>query len=123
MGDKKIRRKTGEKMNVTFTNKAVEKLQNVLVENKGKLQLKYDTEGCGCVVNGVAMLVISNKVEEDDVKVETNYKPIHLQKEAIVFWDEELTIDYVEKYNCFQLKSPAQVLNPRMSLINESRTV
>ena len=46
-------------MNITFTDKAITKIQ----EKYGKdsslyLKLKYDTDGCGCVVSGVTTLWI-----------------------------------------------------------------
>ncbi|OZM58700.1 hypothetical protein CIB95_03790 [Lottiidibacillus patelloidae] len=110
-------------MNITFTDEAVKRLEKLMCElETSVLQLKYDTDGCGCVVNGVAMLFISEKAESDYLKVDTNYKPIYLPKEAIVYWDDNMTIGYVEKYNCFQLKSSVQMINPRMSLINECQS-
>jgi uncharacterized protein YqkB len=110
-------------LNITFTEVAKNRLETITDNiERYVLQLKYDTDGCGCVVNGVAMLVVSQNPVEDYLKVETNYHSIYLPKEAIVYWDEDMTIDYLEKYNCFQLKSKIQMINPRMSLINECCT-
>jgi iron-sulfur cluster insertion protein len=57
-------------MNITFTDKAIEKIQVKLSDSNGKqLKLKYDTEGCGCVVSGVSALWIVSEREEEDIDI------------------------------------------------------
>ncbi|WP_078413675.1 iron-sulfur cluster biosynthesis family protein [Priestia abyssalis] len=108
-------------MNITFTDKAMEKIQLKLSDSKGKqLKLKYDTEGCGCVVSGVSALWIVSEREEDDINISTNFQPLLMEKTKQVFFDEEMTIDFVKSANSFMLKSPNQILNPRMSLVDKS---
>ncbi|KZZ86171.1 MULTISPECIES: iron-sulfur cluster biosynthesis family protein [Bacillaceae] len=105
-------------MNVTFTEKAIERIAPRLSENpEAHLKLKYDTEGCGCVVSGVAALWLVKETEEDDLKIETNFEPVYLEKTKMVFLDENMTVDFLESANTFALKSPSQMLNPRMSLV------
>lgn len=105
-------------MNITFTDKAIEKVQTKLSENSGKqLKLKYDTEGCGCVVSGVAALWVVSEKEEGDIEISTNFQPLLMEKSKQVFFDDTMTIDFVETANSFMLKSPNQILNPRMSLV------
>ncbi|AZB43445.1 iron-sulfur cluster biosynthesis family protein [Bacillus sp. FJAT-42376] len=105
-------------MNVTFTEKAMERIAPSLREHpEARLKLKYDTEGCGCVVSGVAALWLVKETEEDDLKIETNFKPVYLEKTKMVFLDENMTVDFLESANTFALKSPSQMLNPRMSLV------
>ncbi|MBS2969517.1 iron-sulfur cluster biosynthesis family protein [Metabacillus sp. KIGAM252] len=105
-------------MNVTFTEKAIERIAPSLSENpEAHLKLKYDTEGCGCVVSGVAALWLVKETEEDDLKIETNFVPVYLEKTKLVFLDENMTVDFLESANTFALKSPSQMLNPRMSLV------
>ena len=108
-------------MNITFTDRAAEKIQMRLAEKSGKqLKLKYDTDGCGCVVSGVSALWIVSEKEEGDIEIQTNFQSILMEKTKQVFFDEEMTVDFVEKANCFMLKSPGQILNPRMSLVDQS---
>ncbi|MGD6815644.1 iron-sulfur cluster biosynthesis family protein [Metabacillus sp. 84] len=105
-------------MKVTFTEKAIERIEPSLTENpEAYLKLKYDTEGCGCVVSGVAALWLVKETDEDDLKIETNFQPVYLEKTKMVFLDENMTVDFLESANTFALKSPSQMLNPRMSLV------
>jgi uncharacterized protein YqkB len=105
-------------MQVTFTKEAIEQITPKLVANKNRvLKLKYDTEGCGCVMSGVTVLWLVKEPEEDDVKLETNAVPLFVEKTKMVFLEEQLTISFNQSANCFMLKSPSQILNPRMSLL------
>ena len=107
-------------MNITFTENAIRKLAPFLENTKRRLKLKYDTEECGCAVNGVTSLWLVDEVDEDDWEVETNFVPLLLEKSRLIFYDDTMTIDVVESLNCFQLKSPYQIINPRMSLVERS---
>jgi uncharacterized protein YqkB len=113
-----FKRKRAVIMNITFTEKAMQQLEPIL--GTKRLKLKYDADGCGCAVNGVPTLWLVARADEDDIEVATNYAPILLEKHELVFYDEMMTIDVVEGAGCFQLKSPNQILNPRMSLVEVS---
>jgi uncharacterized protein YqkB len=105
-------------MQVTFTKEAIEQITPKLEANKNRvLKLKYDTEGCGCVMSGVTVLWLVTEPEEDDVKLETNAVPLFVEKTKMVFLEEQITISFNQSANCFMLKSPSQILNPRMSLL------
>lgn len=103
-------------MEITFTQEAIEKLTGQ-IPSESQLKLKYDTDGCGCVVSGVAALWAVNEIDEDDQEVKTNFIPVLVEKTKIVFLDEKLTISFNEAANSFMLTSPSQILNPRMSFI------
>ncbi|MFZ3588532.1 iron-sulfur cluster biosynthesis family protein [Bacillus sp. DJP31] len=105
-------------MEITFTTGAMKQLESVLHPNK-KLKLMYDTEGCGCVVSGVAALWQIEEVGNLDIEVETNYVQVWIDRTKLVFFDEKMTIDFLPQYWCYQLKSPNQMLNPRMSFISK----
>ncbi|WP_226666975.1 iron-sulfur cluster biosynthesis family protein [Metabacillus litoralis] len=105
-------------MEITMTKEAIEQLAPIIEGNKARhMKMKYDTEGCGCVMSGVTALWLVNEVEEDDVKIETNYIPLFVEKTKMVFLDEVLTISYNKTANSYMLKSPSQILNPRMNLL------
>ncbi len=107
-----------DRMHIQFTTEAIGKLQEKLKENQSRyVKLKYDTDGCGCVMSGVTALWLVEEVESDDVKVETNDIPLYVERTKMVFLDEELTISFNASANCYMLKSPSQILNPRMSLL------
>ncbi|WP_370627949.1 iron-sulfur cluster biosynthesis family protein [Anoxybacillus sp. ST4] len=102
-------------MNVTLTKRAIEHLRRV--QGNKHVKLIYDTDGCGCAVNGVPVLLLIDELDEHDVAIETNDVPIWMEKHQLIFFDDEMTIDVVDGAGCFQLKSPNQILNPRMSLV------
>ncbi|MCM3704631.1 MULTISPECIES: iron-sulfur cluster biosynthesis family protein [Cytobacillus] len=108
-------------MEITLTELAAEKLSGRIAGKEGFIKLKYDIDGCGCVVSGVAALWLVEELDEDDREIQTNTGSIYVEKSKEVFLDENLTIDFSEKANCFQLKSPNQYLNPRMSLIDKTK--
>jgi iron-sulfur cluster insertion protein len=103
-------------MNIRFTDRAETKVTERIGNIEGNLKLYYDTEGCGCVVSGVTVLRLETDIEGYE-RIETNYIPVYVQPSKKVFLDEDMTIDFVESANCFMLKCPSQILNPRMSLI------
>jgi iron-sulfur cluster insertion protein len=107
-------------MNITFTEAAINKLDPYFKRNPdGYLKIYYDIDGCGCVVNGVSFLWFVKDQEEDEVILPSNYKPVLMQKGKEVFFDEELKIDFKEQYHLFQLKSPNQMINPRMTFVDK----
>ncbi|WP_377888686.1 iron-sulfur cluster biosynthesis family protein [Alkalihalobacillus sp. R86527] len=102
-------------MKLQFTDRAIEKLES---EQKGYFKLNYDIEDCGCVVNGVTQLVLDSEVGDYDLELETNFRPVRVQKQYAVFFDEDMKVDFLPKYHCFMLKSDNEILNPRMRYIN-----
>ncbi|MGX6442655.1 iron-sulfur cluster biosynthesis family protein [Neobacillus sp. K501] len=104
-------------MEIKMTPAAAEKINERTEGKKGFLKLKYDTEGCGCAVSGVIALWFVPDVDEDDVRIETNSQPVYIEKAKTVFFDDQMTIDFSREANSFQLKSPGQILNGRMSMI------
>lgn len=100
---------------ITITERAIEHLRRV--QGNKHVKLIYDTDGCGCAVNGVPMLLLVDQLDEHDVEIETNDMPIWMEKHQLIFFDDQMTLDVVDGAGCFQLKSPNQILNPRMSLV------
>ena len=104
-------------MEITWTERAIEKVNEQLEGREGYFLLKYETEGCGCVMSGVWNLFVESEVP-DGVKLwETNVYPVYINPNHEVFLDELLIIDYTDgaRTRTFQLKSPNQYLNPMMS--------
>ncbi|WHY84530.1 iron-sulfur cluster biosynthesis family protein [Neobacillus novalis] len=109
-------------MEINITAEAVKKITERTEGREGYLKLKYDTDGCGCAVNGVVALWFVQEVDDDEIAIETNDKTVYLEKSKMVFFDEQMKIDFSQTTNCFQLKSPQQILNGHMSLIIKEKT-
>ena len=107
---------------INITEAAVEKINQRVNGREGYLKLKYDTEGCGCAVNGVVALWFVPNLDSDDIAIETNDRTVYVEKSKTVFLDEQMKIDFSNAANCFQLKSPQQILNGHMSLLIKEKT-
>ena len=105
-------------VNITVTPEAAERIRKRMAGRNLSLKLKYETDGCGCVVSGVTVLelVDGTELDPDKMLVETNEMPVIIEKTKLIFLDEELKIDYSESSQTFRLVSPGQILNGRMSL-------
>jgi len=102
---------------IMITEAAINKIAERTEGKAGYLKLKYDIEGCGCAVDGVAALWFVPQLENDDAEIKTNGEKFYTEKSKMVFFDEKMTIDFSKEANCFQLKSPQQILNGRMNFI------
>jgi uncharacterized protein YqkB len=65
----------------------------------------------------VAALWFTGEIDRDEVEIITNNRPVYIEKQKLVFFDEQMKIDFSGSANSFQLKSPQQILNARMSLL------
>lgn len=109
-------------MEIIITAEAIEKINERTANREGYLKLKYDTDGCGCAVNGVIALWFVTELDDTDIAIETNERPVYVEKSKMVFFDEQMKIDFSKTTNCFQLKSPGQILNGHMSFILKEKT-
>lgn len=101
-------------MHLVWTEAAKERILEKMKGRQDYLLLKYNSEGCGCAVNGVTELRLVEEVDDDMEEIETNGPRIYVEKSKKIFLEEEMKIDTVEKSNSFILKSPNQVINPRL---------
>lgn len=80
------------------------------------LRLVYDTDDCGCGVNGVPLLLISSGVSPQEEKLEQPEGiPTYIFKDQAVFFDEEMTVKKINQH--YMLTSPNRVLNPRLQIV------
>lgn len=104
-------------MEIMITSAAADKIKEKIAGHTGYLKLKYDTEGCGCGVDGVAALWFDPELEADDIAIETNDQTIYVEKSKTIYFDEQMKVDFSNTTNSFQLKSPGQIFNGFMSLV------
>jgi uncharacterized protein YqkB len=109
-------------MEIMITKVAAEKISGKINGKSGYLKLIYDTEGCGCSVDGIAALRLSPKLNEDDLLIETNDRPVYIEETKTIFFAEKMTIDFSPSLNCFMLKSPQEILNGHMSFVITPKT-
>ena len=75
-----------EAVNIQLTRQAELKLKDKLGDKPGAIRLIYDTEGCGCAVNGVPSLRIVDEPTTEDIAVETGSTvPFIVNRKQAVF--------------------------------------
>ncbi|PYZ98640.1 heme biosynthesis protein HemY [Alteribacter lacisalsi] len=104
------------KVHVTEDAKKV-LLDRIAVAEEAIIEIEHDTDGCGCVVSGVARLV---QLEEKPGKYETLTTDLEsvtfvIDPQVSVFFDKEVIVDF--RGGKLQLKSPNQMLNPRLKFV------
>jgi uncharacterized protein YqkB len=106
-------------MHITFTEAAVRQIEKQLDGRPAVLKLVYDTEGCGCAVNGVpALWLAAEKADGDRMAAGTPYEvaydPMHE-----IFFEDKLKVDYQPAGKSFILKSDNQIYSASMSLLDK----
>lgn len=107
-------------MKITITEAAAKKISERTMGRQGFLKLKYDMEGCGCAVDGIIALWFVPDLDKYDVLIETNDRPVYIENDKTIFFDEQMKIDFSPASNCFVLQSPQQIINGRMSMIKKA---
>ena len=101
-------------MRIDFTSAAAERLASKLGGGTGKQKLIYDTEGCGCAVNGVPAMRLIVEPEPGDAKAEGGPFEVWYKPQQAVFFEERLTVDCREGRTGFTLKSDNQIYSTSM---------
>lgn len=100
-------------MNIIITKAAVDEFEKL--ENKFPNHfrfLHYEMGGCGLPLDGVLRLQLI-KLNAGFEQVQTNWKPIYLNKSSLDFLDDNLTIDYSDG---FQIKSSNQTYSHNLPI-------
>ncbi|WEG11468.1 iron-sulfur cluster biosynthesis family protein [Pullulanibacillus sp. KACC 23026] len=104
-------------MDITYTDLACEVLERDFDQSDLLIRLDYDTEGCGCVNDGVIHLKQIASPTEGDQAINSSHYPTYIPSAFQVYYNEHLTVDYSPHYKTFQLKSHQRMINPRMRVI------
>ncbi|WP_096434651.1 iron-sulfur cluster biosynthesis family protein [Alteribacter populi] len=107
-------------MNVSVTTEAQEQINSRITkcEIEGTIiEIEHDTDGCGCVVSGVARLMQRDQVPAKYETLHSNHERVLyiFNPQMKVFFDREMIIDY--RNGRFQLKSANQMFNPRLKFV------
>lgn len=106
-------------MKITITEDALKELNNKIGGQNGYLKLQNVTDGLACDSGVPTLLFVSSIDEKADLLIETNNRPVLMEKADLIFFDEELKIDYSDSANSFRLTSPQQIVNGVMSFVSK----
>ncbi|RLL48143.1 iron-sulfur cluster biosynthesis family protein [Oceanobacillus piezotolerans] len=97
-------------MQLSITPIAEEKLKELRNNDSSYLLLWYDTDGCGCGVNGLPTIRFTNEKQPFHVQVSNAVYPTIIAKQQAVFFAEDMKLDY--KNGSFRLTTSEEMLNP-----------
>ncbi len=84
---------------------------NTLNDRKKEwIHLAYDTEDCGCGVNGMPTFELKDQIEDNEKRVSCDQFSVSVHYQQAVFFAKEMTLDF--NGQTFRLSSPEGVLNP-----------
>lgn len=100
-------------MQLTITPEAEQKL-NELKINNNSLVLWYDTDGCGCGVNGLPTIqLVTEKQDYHQALAGNTTIPAFIDSRQAVFFANDMKLDI--RNGVFRLSSPEGILNPFIS--------
>ncbi|MFC4404285.1 iron-sulfur cluster biosynthesis family protein [Gracilibacillus xinjiangensis] len=97
-------------MELTITKQALDELQEYRKDNQQYLALTYDTEGCGCGVNGMPTIKWKKEEGTDYISITCEQLPVLVHYQQKVFFAKNMTLEF--NGQTFRLTSPEGVLNP-----------
>ena len=77
-------------------------------------RLVYDTEGCGCAVNGVPALWAVDGPMPGDVEADSGPLALWIDEQQSVFFDEALKLDFRPDRQSYTLASDNQTYTTRL---------
>jgi uncharacterized protein YqkB len=105
-------------MQITFTEQAVQQLEPVVSKNS-LLKLVFDSEGCGCAVNGVPALWVVPEADPIDLHAEASPFEVIYSPKHEVYFEDRMKIDYQPQSRSYILKSNNQIYNAGMRIIDK----
>lgn len=107
-------------MHITFTAAAADAIGKAMSRAKpGRLKLVYDSEGCGCAVSGVPSLwIVGEPIGRESVHQGEPFE-VWVETKHEVFFEDRMTIDYIQDGIRYVLKSSGQIYNAYMNLIDK----
>lgn len=106
-------------MIIQLTVDAERKLKETIGETPGSVRLIYDTEGCGCAVNGIPGLRIINELDQEDIIVSSGDSvPFVINRRQEVFFEESLKLDVLPGLSSFRLDSSSQTYGTNIQLVD-----
>ncbi|MCT8139719.1 iron-sulfur cluster biosynthesis family protein [Anaerobacillus sp. CMMVII] len=101
-------------MEINFTSDASKYISELLKPDE-ILVLFYDTEGCGCAMNGVPVLNIeAGTMQNELVSIKTNEFRLFMFKKHTIFFDEQMRIHF--ENNRLKLSSNNQIFSSSLLL-------
>lgn len=106
-------------MRMHFTEHALQAIKRRIGETPGNVKLIYDTDGCGCAVNGVPSLWLVNEETEFDRRIDNDDLSVWIDQRHEVFFEDTLHMDADPRTGVFKLSSPQQIYGTNVQLTDK----
>ncbi|WP_234032975.1 iron-sulfur cluster biosynthesis family protein [Paenibacillus faecalis] len=104
---------------IQLTAEAEKKLREKIGSHPGRVRLVYDTEGCGCAVNGIPGLAIINEADAEDVTISAGDQVMFvINRRQEVFFEDSMTLDVIPGLDSFRLDSRHQTYGTNIQLVD-----
>jgi uncharacterized protein YqkB len=103
-------------MKMVWSPDAVAQLRVRYGSDVTEFRLVYDTEGCGCAVNGVPALWVVDEPGRDDIRADSEPFQLWHDPRHALYFDDTLTLNYLAERQSFRLSSDNQIYTTRMVL-------
>lgn len=103
-------------MKIEWSGEAVDQLRARFGSDIRGFRLVYDTEGCGCAVNGVPALWAVDHPEPNDATAEGGPLALWHDPRHAVFFDDLLRVSFMPERQSFRLSSDNQIYTTRLVL-------
>lgn len=103
-------------MNIQWSEEAIQEVQARFGADATSWKLIFDSEGCGCSLDGVPTFWAINQPLHDDLQAGSNQLEVWYEKRHEVFFDENMRISYLPEHRAFKLSSDGQTYTNRLKL-------
>lgn len=93
---------------------AESRLRAKLEDRPGTFKLFYDTDGCGC--DGIAVLLIVNEPDSEDIHIEAGKLPFIINKQQQIYFEPCLRLQSEEPFPSFKLSSDSMIYGSNVKL-------
>ncbi|GIP25843.1 hypothetical protein J23TS9_09730 [Paenibacillus sp. J23TS9] len=106
-------------MNIQISERAERFLRQKIGSKSSPVRLVFDSEGCGCGVNGIPALWILPAQDEHDIILHSNGVPFLINRIHAVYFEEHLYLDSEETYPSFRLSGDSQLYGQNIRLLDK----
>ncbi|WEK55794.1 MAG: iron-sulfur cluster biosynthesis family protein [Candidatus Cohnella colombiensis] len=103
-------------MNIQWSDQALVEMKSKFGNEATLWRLVYDSEGCGCSVDGVPTLWAVNATEPTDVQIGSNAVQVWSDPRHLIFFEDHVRISYLPEHRSFKLSSDGQTYTNRLKL-------
>lgn len=109
-------------MFIQWSEEAITEVNSLFGQKTQLWKLVFDSEDCGCSVNGVPTFWAVDTPENGELKAQSNAFEIWYVPQHAVFFDEHLRVSYNSDNRSFQLASDGQIYTNRLKLTDKRST-